>query len=63
MLYVEGVTTVANVPEKTDRYAVARAVEGTLWYWGSWNTFDKAEKVARGFENGVVVDLGKDRED
>jgi len=49
---------VMNVPKLTDRYIVARFVMGELWYWGSWETKDAAVRVAKQFENGLVLEAG-----
>lgn len=45
-----------NMDEDHERFVVARLVENDLWYWGSWEDHKEAERVARTFENGVVVD-------
>lgn len=51
------IASVQNMPkEKTDRYLVARLNMNLLWYWGSWDTKEAAERVAEQFENGVVVE-------
>ena len=47
---------VQNVPEITNKYIVARLVDGVLWYWGSWENFDDAFNVAVDFPNGIVVE-------
>lgn len=51
------IASVQNMPkEKTDRYLVARLNMNLLWYWGSWDTKEAAERVAEQFENGVVLE-------
>lgn len=50
------VKEVKNVPEMTDKYIVAKLIGGVLWYWGSWDDFGEAFKVAVNFPNGIVVE-------
>lgn len=50
------VNEVQNVPEITNKYIVARLVDGVLWYWGSWENFDDAFNAAVELENGIVVE-------
>ena len=47
---------VNNKPEDTEKYIVARYVAGELWYWGSWDDYKSAKKVADDYENGIVVE-------
>lgn len=47
---------VLNTPKETDKYIVARLVMGVLWFWGSWNDKDAADRVAEQFENGLVLE-------
>ena len=47
---------VNNLPENPERYIVARLSNCELWYWGSWDNKEKAEKAAEEFDNGVVVE-------
>ena len=47
---------VQNVPNDADKYIVVRLVMGELWYWGSWNDKDAADRVAEQFENGLVLE-------
>jgi hypothetical protein len=44
------------MPEETDQFVVARFNDGQLWYWGSWPDKKSAEKVAKKFDNGIVVE-------
>lgn len=53
------VNEVQNVPEITDKYIVAKLIDGVLWYWGSWDDFGEAFKVAMEFTNGIVVERCK----
>lgn len=48
--------SINNMDEDHERFVVARLVDNQLWYWGSWSDPLEAERVARTFENGVVVD-------
>lgn len=47
---------VNNMPEETEQFVVARLNNGELWYWGSWSDKESAEKVAKTFPNGIVVE-------
>lgn len=49
-------TEVQNVPKDADKYIVARLVMGELWYWGSWESKEAADRVAEQFDNGVVLE-------
>ncbi len=44
-----------NVPEDTERYIVARIVEGEMWYWGSWKEKHDAETTAKEID-GIVIE-------
>lgn len=50
---------VENTPEEVDPYVVARPDGGSLWYWGSWNNKEEAQKVAK--EIGGLVLFCKER--
>ena len=41
---------VFNTPEDVDKYIVAKAVCGELWYWGSWDNKNDAFRVAKQFD-------------
>lgn len=47
-----------NMPEKTEKYVVARFDEDgkELWYWGSWSNKDKADEVANEIK-GIVTEV------
>lgn len=47
--------TVMNMPESVKRYVVARAVNGTLWFWGTWDSKAEADSVANEI-GGVIVE-------
>ena len=44
-----------NMPEKVERFIVARLDNGSLWYWGSWDNLDDAKSVAEEFDNALIV--------
>lgn len=49
---------VNNVPEKLVlcKYIVATLNDkGELWYWGTWEDYDRAVEVAQQLKRGVVV--------
>lgn len=46
---------VNNVPDNAEKYIVARYNMSELWFWGSWNTLEEAERVANEISNGIVV--------
>lgn len=48
-------TSVLNVPLEHDKYVVARLNRGELWYWGSYNSLDRAKTVAIQV-NGVILE-------
>ena len=48
---------VFNTPEDVDKYIVAKAVCGELWYWGSWDNKNDAFRVAKQFDNGCVLEV------
>ena len=50
---------VMNMPESVKKYVVARAVDGTLWYWGTWNDKAEAERVADEIDGLVVENAEK----
>lgn len=54
---------VENFSNTEGRFVVARAINGGLWYWGTFDTRDKAEKVASQFENGIVVEKVENQEE
>ena len=49
-------TKVRNMPsEPISGYVVARLVCGELWYYGTWENYSGASRIADEFENGMVV--------
>ena len=47
---------VKNLPTTHRPYVVARAVDGDLWYWGSWDSEETAHTVANDIGGVVVYD-------
>lgn len=48
---------IKNLPDyKLKKYIVARLVDGELWFYGTWEDKEEADRVAREFENGLVVE-------
>ena len=48
---------IQNTEEDCKRFIVARYCDGQLFYWGSWDLREDAERVAKE-ENGIVVVRG-----
>lgn len=49
--------TINNLPDyQLSRYIVARVADGKLWFWGTWEDREEAERVAAELGNGVVVE-------
>lgn len=47
---------VNNMPaHSVHGFMVARCVMGSLWYYGTYETAEKAKDVAYELENGVVI--------
>ena len=49
---MKAVGNINKVPKNTERFIVARLVMNELWYWGSWDTKEAADRVAAQFDNG-----------
>ena len=49
---------IQNTEEDCKRFIVARYCDGQLWYWGSWDLREDAERVVEVMENGIVVVRG-----
>ena len=45
---------VKNLPATHKEFVVARAVDGELWFWGSWDSEETAHMVAIDID-GIVV--------
>jgi hypothetical protein len=48
--------SVNNLPQKVNRYVVARMVDGELWFWGSFEDSEKANHTAREIDGVVLED-------
>lgn len=47
--------TINNMPkDTTEKYIVARRVNGDLWFWGAWNDRNKANEVAIEIHGEVI---------
>ena len=55
-----GKVEIQNCPAETDKYIVARAFMGELWFWGSWEKKEAAKRVADTFDNGIVIERCED---
>ena len=53
---MKAVGNINKVPKNTERFIVARLVMNELWYWGSWDTKEAADRVAAQFDNGIVLE-------
>ena len=40
---------------------VARLVDGELWYYGLYNTWERAKEVAKELGNGVVFEIDTEK--
>lgn len=49
-----------NMPPSAEDFVVARLVNTELWYYGSYETQERAEVVAEQLGNGVVLDITED---
>ena len=54
-------TFVKNCPvsiiENEDKVMVARLVDSELWYYGMYETWERAQEVAKELGNGVVLEV------
>lgn len=53
---------VMNCPQDKEfgvGYMVVRVVDSVLWYYGFYNTMDRAVNVAVGLGNGLVLGIDK----
>lgn len=46
---------IENIDKNCKKYVVARESDGVLWFWGSWDDEESAEKAAKDVK-GVVVE-------
>ena len=47
--------TINNMPNATEKYIVARRVDGDLWFWGSYADRDRANEVALEIGGEVIA--------
>lgn len=50
-----------NIIDSEATFMVARIVDSELWYYGMYETFERAKSVAKELENGLVLEV-KDNE-
>jgi len=53
---MKGIVDVINCPAKVRRFIIAQAIDGKLWFWGSWDNETDALKESRYVASGVVID-------
>lgn len=46
---------VHNIPNDIEEFIVARLVDNELYFWGSFESKEKANEVAKKLENAVVL--------
>lgn len=46
---------VNNLPDEIEKYVVARVCDGELWFWGTWDDKDEAERAVNDVENGILL--------
>lgn len=49
------VNNVSQTSGYPGQFVVARLVDGKLWYYGSYESEERAEEVRREFENGIIL--------
>lgn len=56
---IHGIVEVNNTPDKLreDGFMVVRYCENGLWYYGTYETKERAEEVAEEIGNGFVVEI------
>ena len=42
---------------REETFMVARNVDSELWYYGMYQTFERAKSVAKELENGIVLEV------
>lgn len=57
MKEIEVKAILKNPDNRLQRFVVARAVCGELWFWGSWDDENQAIRVAKQFDNGCVLEV------
>lgn len=49
--------TPISIATNEDRFMVARGVDGEMWYYGMYETYERALEVADELTNGVVLEV------
>lgn len=62
---IEGKVIIHNVPESIINgsrtgFVCARVSESDLWYYGCYETFERASEVALELGNGMVIEVSND---
>lgn len=50
-----GTVVVKNSPRNLEKYQVARVVDGELWHYGSFPTYERAKACADEIGNAIIV--------
>ncbi len=53
--FIVEVTNTYPDEDYAGKFIVARLVDGVLWFYGSYETEEKANAVREEFENGIVL--------
>lgn len=51
-----------SIIESESTVMVARLVDNELWYYGLYNTWERAKEVAKELGNGVVFEIDTEKE-
>lgn len=51
-----------SIIESESTVMVASLVDGELWYYGLYNTWERAKEVAKELENGVIFEIDNEKE-
>ena len=55
---VNGILKINNLPSyELDGFVVVRCDNATLWYFGMYDTYERAFEVAMSLGNGLVVEV------
>lgn len=52
---IEATVVVKNVTDGEEPYLVGRFVDGMIWYWGRFDTYEKAKRCADEIGGMVLV--------
>ena len=55
-IFIKANVLINNYTAGEGRYIVARLVSNELWYYGRYDSMERAEMVAAEFENAVVIE-------